>query len=262
MEYEYTNSADDYEAAKSPRGAIAISDTPETSNLEITKNCLPAHEMPRERLVNFGAASLKTSELLAILLRTGTAKMPVLELADHILGHVGYNLDTLAKMDSKSMMHIFNGIGEAKALGLVAALELGKRRQLSQREDNRMILNSSHAIFQLISHELYDLSHEEFWVLFLNRQNKMISKDRISQGGYTATIVDLRVIFKMALLEKATSIVLVHNHPSGQNKPSQEDINITRKIVDAGKILNIPVLDHLIISGRTSYFSFSDDGIL
>lgn len=216
-------------------------------------------DRPREKLLLKGKASLSEAELIAILLGSGTSSLSAVDLAKQILSAYGNNLNELARMGVKELTK-FKGIGEAKAISIVAALELGRRRKESEVVKKPKI-TSSQDVHNLIKPELLDLQHEEFWTLLLNRSNLVIKKQLISSGGVSGTVADPKMIFKTALSELASSIILIHNHPSGNLKPSQQDINLTKKMSEAGKLLEIPVLDHIIFTNE-SYFSFADEGMM
>ncbi|MCL4110623.1 UNVERIFIED_CONTAM: hypothetical protein GTU68_060514 [Idotea baltica] len=215
-------------------------------------------DRPREKLYQKGAKDLTDAELLAIIISSGTKSISALQLAKNILAESKNNLNLLAEKDIKSLCKI-KGIGPAKAVTIKAVMEMANRKRL-QKAKRRKITCSNDSFKELEIH-FQDLNIEEFWILFLNRGNIVIGKQRISIGGVTGTVVDPRVIFKQALEYLATGIVLSHNHPSGNLYPSNADLQITRKIVAAGKSLDITVYDHLIISG-SSYFSFADEGKL
>jgi DNA repair protein RadC len=170
---------------------------------------------------------------------------------------VAGNLNELARLSLEDLMQ-FKGIGEAKAISIATALELGKRRNLSDALERKSI-KSSQAVYDILQPQIGDLAHEEFWVLYLNNHNKLIRSACISKGGITGTVVDIRQVYNIALREKATSIILAHNHPSGNIKASQADLNLTQKIVDGGKLLDISVLDHVIVTEKL-YYSFRDEG--
>jgi DNA repair protein RadC len=206
-----------------------------------------------------GRHTLSDAELLAILIGTGNRKETAVELARKVLQQTGNNLNKLSRMNVKDLMRI-NGIGEAKAIIILAALELGKRRKDLKETKSMQVTGSKDAvdIFQPL---LGDLMHEEFWVLFLNRANRVICKQQISTGGMSGTVADPRMIFKAALDEKAVGIILCHNHPSGNVQPSTADIQLTKNITEAGKVLEIGVLDHLIIT-QNGFYSFADEGII
>jgi DNA repair protein RadC len=216
-------------------------------------------DRPREKLRSKGSHTLSNSELIAILIATGTREKSVLELAREVLRLGKDNLSELGKLSVKELMKI-NGIGEAKAIILAAALELGRRRQaLASRE--KTVIASSTDVATYLQTLLRDYKHEVFAVLFLNRSNKINHFQIVSEGGITGTVADPRVILKKALEEDAVSLILCHNHPSGSLKPSKADQELTHKIKEAAKVFDIKVLDHLIVSDD-GYFSFADEGIL
>ena len=215
-------------------------------------------DRPREKMLQQGKQSLTDAELLAILLGTGARDLTAVDLAQQILAASHNNLHELGKCSLHELQR-FKGIGEAKAITIAAALELGRRRQLSDVQQRPQITSSRDA-WQAIAPLLADLSHEEFWVLFLNRANRVIARRRISSGGTAGTVVDAKMIFRLALEEKASSIILVHNHPSGNLQPSQADLQLTRQLKTAGQAIDIAVLDHLIIA-ETGYYSFADEGV-
>lgn len=216
-------------------------------------------DRPREKLMLKGKTSLSDAELLAILIGSGHRGESAVELCKRILAMYNNNLSVLAKQ-SISKLTAFKGIGEAKAIAIIAALEIGQRRRLSERIEDPIITTSSD-VFELISPIIGDLEHEEFWVLYLNNSNKVKFKSPLSKGGITGTVVDIRLLFQTALEQKAVGIILTHNHPSGKVKPSDADIQITKKIKEAGRIMDIQLLDHLIIT-EYSYYSFADESIL
>jgi DNA repair protein RadC len=214
-------------------------------------------DKPREKLINKGKDALSDAELLAILLGSGGRNESAVALSQRILA-TAKNLNALGKM-SISQLKQFKGIGEAKAVSIVAALELG-RRQRSEDALKLKKITSSRAVFEIMQPIIGELPHEEFWVLFLNNSNKVISKSQLSKGGIAGTVVDMRLIFKLALENGATGLILCHNHPSGELKPSNADKQITKKIKTGGEILDVKVLDHIIIT-ETKYYSFVDEGI-
>ncbi len=217
-------------------------------------------DRPREKLLSKGITSLSNAELIAILIGSGNRDESAVDLSKRILHDASNNLNELGKTTIENLQKNYRGIGEAKAISIVAALELGKRRKLSEIQEKRQI-KSSHDVFELMHPILSDLPHEEFWIIFLNRANKVISSRKISQGGLSGTVIDTRIIMKSALEQLASSIILCHNHPSGNKLPSQQDKSITTKLKEAGKIMDIPVLDHLIVTDG-GYFSFADEGEL
>lgn len=216
-------------------------------------------DRPREKLLSKGKSILSDAELIAILIGSGSRNESAVELSKRILQQNNNQLHQLQKQTIQQLMQ-FRGIGEAKAVSIVAALELAKRLQLSETKELTKI-GSSADVCRLMQPVIGDLPHEEFWVLFLNNSNKVIYKLQLSKGGLTQTVVDIRLIFKTALEHLATALILVHNHPSGQLNPSSTDKDITQKIKLAGNSLDIRLLDHLIVT-RSEYYSFADEGIL
>jgi DNA repair protein RadC len=218
-----------------------------------------AGDRPREKLLSKGKESLSDSELIAILLNSGSGKESAIDVAKNVLKLGQNNLDELGKVSIKSLMTI-NGIGEARAITLVAALELGRRRHSSALL-NKTQIHSSMEMAEYLKACLKDHPYEVFAVVFLNRSNKIKHFDIISKGGMTQTIVDPRIVFLKALEVQATSIILCHNHPSGNLRPSKADEEITNKLKSAGELLDIKVIDHLIVSDE-GYYSFADDGLI
>jgi DNA repair protein RadC len=216
-------------------------------------------ERPRERMLKLGAASLSEAELLAILIGSGLPGENAVELARRVLREAGNDIGQLARMTPQHLCRL-RGIGEARAIQIVAAVELGRRRQGEQKKQSNTV-TSSRDVFTRFYPKLRDLQHEEFWVLMLNRANRIMSEYMISRGGVSGTIADPKVIFNRALLAQASSIILIHNHPSGNTDPSNADRDITRKLRNAGDLLDLPVLDHLIIA-EDGYFSFADEGLM
>jgi DNA repair protein RadC len=216
-------------------------------------------DRPREKFLLKGKAALSDSELLAILIGSGTRNESAVQLCQRILAAANNNLNQLGKLSIKQLME-FKGIGEAKAIAIAAALELGRRRRSEDAVEWDKI-TSSKAVFNIMQPIIGELLHEEFWVLFLNNSNKVIHKAQLSKGGITGTIVDTRIIFKTALEYNAISLILTHNHPSGKLLASDSDKDITRKLQLAGKQMDIMILDHVIIT-ESSYYSFADEGIL
>ena len=216
-------------------------------------------DRPREKLILKGKSALSDAELIAILLGSGTRASSAVDLAKKVLQPTGNNLHELAKLTVKDLVKV-PGIGEAKALTIVAALELGRRRkELGGQEKNKV--TGSKDVYDLIKADLLDIPHEEFWILLLNRANRVIKKAQVSQGGVAGTVADPKIIFKLALDELASGIILAHNHPSGNLTASQADLDLTKKLKEAGKLLDIQVLDHLIVAGQ-KYFSFADEGLM
>ena len=215
-------------------------------------------DRPREKILLKGIHSLSNAELIAIIIGSGNKDESSVELSQRILQSVGNSLNQLGKMPVKQLISSFYGIGEAKALSITAAMELGKRRKAEDVFKRERII-SSRDIYEYFYPIMSDLPHEEFWVVFLNRSNRIIDRMRISQGGVSETVVDIKLILKESVLRLASGIVLCHNHPSGNTEPSWQDDEITHKIKDACKILDITVLDHLILCDD-KYYSYADDG--
>lgn len=216
-------------------------------------------DRPREKFLLKGKAALSDSELLAILIGSGSRNESAVQLCQRILASANNNLNQLGKLSIQQLMD-FKGIGEAKAISIAAALELGRRRRSEDAAELHKI-TSSKAVFNIMQPLIGELLHEEFWVLFLNNSNKVIHKSQLSKGGMTGTLVDTRIIFKTALEYNAISLILTHNHPSGKLLASESDKEITRKLQLAGKQMEIMVLDHVIIT-ESSFYSFADEGIL
>jgi len=216
-------------------------------------------DRPREKLVLKGKHTLTDAELLAIILGSGSVELSALDLAKRILSSVNndlYHLGKLTLADLKS----FKGIGEAKAVSILAALELGKRRKLAEKSESSKII-SSDDVYNVIKQDIADLKHEEFWILCLRRNNTLIAKHKISMGGVSRTIVDPKLVFNMALKDLASSIVICHNHPSGNLKPSELDIQLTKNIHINARLLEIALLDHVIVT-ENGYYSFRDNNQL
>ena len=216
-------------------------------------------DRPREKLANKGVDSLSDAELLAILIGSGTRNITAVELSKAILASVENNLNQLGKLSLKDLEN-YKGIGRVRALTILAALEFGRRRKFSESVKREKI-SSSKDVYDLFHPLLSDLSHEEFWILVLNRSNHVIDKNRISQGGVSGTVIDTRIILKYAIERLSSGLILCHNHPSGNTKPSEADKMITTKMKEAASLMDINVLDHIIICDN-SYFSFADEGIL
>ena len=216
-------------------------------------------DQPREKLMAQGRQVLSDAELIAILIGSGNREESAIELCKKILNNSSNNLNELAKLSVIDLMK-FKGIGEAKAISIVAALELGRRRK-SEAVIDKVKLTSSKEAYEYLRPVLEDLPHEEFWILFLNRANKIIGKQLIGRGGISQTTADVKIVFKKSIDKQASAIILAHNHPSGNIKPSESDIQLTRKIKKGSELLDIQVLDHLII-GDGNYFSFNDSGMM
>ena len=216
-------------------------------------------DRPREKLLSKGLSSLTDAELIAILIGSGIKNESAVELAKKILKAVKNNLNELGKLSVEDLM-TSKGIGEARAITIIAALELGRRRKLADIMEKKKI-SGSKDVFEFFQPVLADLPYEEFWILLLNRSNKIIEKFKISQGGISGTVIDVRMILKNAIEKLASSIILCHNHPSGNLQPSEADKKITTKLKDAANIMDMQVLDHLIITD-SSFYSFADEGML
>lgn len=214
-------------------------------------------DRPREKLLLKGKAVLSDAELLAILLGSGTVSVSAVDLAKQILASANNNLHELAKLSLKDLMK-FKGIGEAKGITIISALELGRRRKNSEPK-KRDKITASTDVHEIMSPYLLDAHREEFWVILLNRANEVIRTEKISEGGVSGTVADPKLIFKTALDHLASALILVHNHPSGNLKPSQADLQLTQKMKEAGKFLEIPVLDHVIFTDH-EFYSFVDEG--
>ena len=216
-------------------------------------------DRPREKLLFKGKNALSDAELIAILIGSGNKQENAVELAKRILLHTNNNLNELAKLSANDLIQ-FKGIGEAKAIAIITALELGRRRRLEEAL-LRPKITSSKKVFDIMQPIIGELNHEEFWILYLNNSNKIIYKNQLSSGGITSTLVDVRILFKKALELSSVAIILCHNHPSGSLKPSKSDLDLTKKIQEGGKNLDIKILDHLIITEK-AYFSFADSNLI
>lgn len=216
-------------------------------------------DRPREKLLAKTATALSDVELLAILIGSGTRELSAVDLARQIYASAGQNINELSRLSVKEMMK-FKGIGEAKAINIIAALELGRRRRLSDSLNKKKVTSSRDA-FELMHPILSDSNYEEFWIITLNRGNMIKRTHKISEGSLAGTVADPKKIFKIALEDNASSVILCHNHPSGNTVPSKKDQEITQKCKSAGTFLDLPVLDHIIIAGN-HYFSFADEGAL
>ncbi|MGZ4034961.1 MAG: RadC family protein [Bacteroidia bacterium] len=215
-------------------------------------------DRPREKLLEKGRHVLTEAELIAILIGSGNRNETAVELSKRILASVGNNLNDLGKLNASELTK-FKGIGEAKAISVMAAMELGRRRKETAIV-KRDKITTSKDVFDIMQPIMIDLPHEEFWLLILNRANLVIKKEMISRGGVAGTVVDTKIIFKSAIEYYASSIIICHNHPSGNLKPSEADIKITKNIKEGGKLMEIPLLDHLIIS-ENGFYSFADEGM-
>jgi len=216
-------------------------------------------DRPREKLLLKGKESLSDAELIAILIGSGNREMTAVALSQKILMDTKNNLHELGKVEVMELM-VYKGIGEAKAISIVAAMEIGRRRAISDPIEKPKV-DSSQAAYNLIAPLIADNNHEEFWIILLNRNLRLIKKIKLSSGGTSATVVDIKILLRHAIQSLASSIILVHNHPSGNLSPSREDVAITKKIKESAKLMDISVSDHLIIS-QLGYYSFNDDGML
>ncbi|RZJ70023.1 DNA repair protein RadC [Flavobacterium sp.] len=229
----------------------------ETSNFQIRQ--WSEDDRPREKMLLKGKAALSDAELIAILIGSGNRNETAVDLGKRILSNVGNNLNELSRL-SLAQLTAYKGIGEAKAVTISAAMELARRKRESESREMSQI-SSSHDVFQIMQPLIGELPHEEFWVIYMNNANKILNKFQLSKGGMTGTIVDVRLVYKVALQHGATGVILCHNHPSGTLKASEADRQITRKLKIAGENLDIKVLDHIIVT-ETAYMSFADEGIL
>ena len=216
-------------------------------------------DRPREKLLHKGKVSLSDAELIAILIGSGSRNESAVQLSKRILSSTGNQLSELGKLSVKKLCE-FKGIGPAKAVSIVAAMELGRRRRTEEALEKKKITSSA-SVFELMQPIIGELYHEEFWIIYLNNSNKVIEQLQLSKGGITGTLVDVRITLRKALEVGATSIILAHNHPSGTLKPSEADKQLTQKLKTAAQSLDIKVLDHLIVTEK-SYFSFADEGVL
>ena len=221
---------------------------------------LCAEERPREKMMDKGAKALTNSELLAILLRTGTGGRNVVDVARELLGTADGKLTELSSMPVARLCEV-NGIGPGKAVTVAAAFEIGRRIAEEAGHEEAPRMDSPHRVYRVMLPIMRHLDHEELWVLFLNRANRLIAKEMMSSGGQDSTVLDKRVVLRRALERKASAVILVHNHPSGNALPSVDDINQTREIGAALKTCDLQLLDHVIVSGR-SYYSFSDEQLV
>ena len=216
-------------------------------------------ERPREKVMANGVQYLSDTELLAILLGSGMKNMTAVELARLVLKRAGNNLHELGRQTLGDLLKV-KGVGPAKAISVLAAMELGRRRA-GMHHTEKIPVKSSETVYNLFHPLLGDLDHEEFWLLMLNRANRILGRFKVSQGGLSGTVIDTRIILKKALDNLASSIIVCHNHPSGNNKPSDADVKITEKLKKAAEMLEIKLLDHVIIADK-SYFSFADEGLM
>jgi DNA repair protein RadC len=216
-------------------------------------------DRPREKLIKNGVRNLSTAELIAILLGSGTKEMTAVDLAKFLLSKANNKLKELSRYTFDQLI-VFKGIGEAKAISIIAALEIARR--MNEESGNEKIkITSSKDVYEFIRPVIENLPHEEFWAIFLNQANKIIERVKISHGGIAGTVTDIRILYKTALEKLACSVIVCHNHPSGNIEPSNADKELTRKLYEAGNIIDVKLLDHLII-GENRYFSFADEGMI
>lgn len=226
-------------------------------NLSIKQ--LAPDDRPREKMLSKGKEALSNADLLAILIGSGSVEKSAVQLCQEILSSVNNDLNALAKLSVQDLMR-FKGIGEAKAITIAAALEMGRRRKPVDFSA-RQIIKSAADVYKAVKHLFEDKEHEEFYAVLLSRANQIKSIELISKGGVSGTVADGKIIFKLALAHTASAVILCHNHPSGNLKPSQSDIDLTHKMIEFGKYIEMPVLDHLIITNE-NYYSFADEGLM
>jgi DNA repair protein RadC len=229
----------------------------ENSEKRLTIKDLAEEDRPREKMERKGASSLSDAELIAILLRVGNASETAVDVAQRLLGQVNNSLNELARLSLHQLTRI-KGIGKTKAITILAALELGRRRN-AEGPINRERIFSSRSVIDLFQPALADLPHEEFWVLLLNKSNKIIDRIKVSQGGVGGTVVDPKLVLKHAVERLASAVIVVHNHPSGNPQPSDKDIALTEKLKNAAQLFDISLLDHVIVTDGECY-SFADNG--
>ncbi len=234
--------------------------TNDTAKKKLTITQLSVEDRPREKMMMHGVRTLSNAELLAILIGSGNTEETAIELSQRILNTVGNSLDRLGKYGIKELTGPFKGIGEAKAITIIAAMELGRRRR-EEGSDERPVIQSSKDAYLYMKQRLIDLPHEEFWTVFLNRAGRVIDTTMVSRGGTAATVVDSKIIMKAALQNLASSIILCHNHPSESCKPSANDKAVTQRIKEAARLFDIQVVDHIIVCGNR-YFSFMDNDLI
>ena len=236
-----------------------MADNEQSYNQSLVIKSWAEEDRPREKLLLKGKAALSDAELIGILIGSGTPKLTAVDVAKLILTAVNNDLNELAKLTVNDLKK-HKGIGEAKAIAIVSALELGRRRKETAAALKTKITCSTD-IYNYIKPQLLDLPHEEFWIILLNRANVVMKKMPVSSGGVAGTVADPKIIFKHALESLASAIILVHNHPSGNLKPSSADIMLTKKMKEAGALLDLPILDHIIFTEH-QYYSFADEGLL
>jgi DNA repair protein RadC len=231
----------------------------EDNTRNVAMKALAEDDRPREKMLNLGRHGLSDAELIALLLGSGSKKESAVQLARRMLSDHSNNINELARLGVNELKR-YRGVGEAKAISIAAAFELGRRRSEAAPLE-KVKITSSLIAYQLLQKRLSDLPHEEFWLLMLNRANQVTQEQYVSKGGISGTVVDTRLVCRWALESSASGVIIAHNHPSGQTQPSEQDKGITRKLKEALKIFDITLLDHLII-GDQKYLSFSDEGLL
>lgn len=231
----------------------------EEQGKHLNMKALAEDDRPREKFAGLGRHAISDAELIAILLGSGSRDETAVQLARRMLAGSNNNINELAKLGISELKK-FKGVGEVKAIHIAAAFELGRRRKDAEPMQKTKI-TSSNVAYELLSKRLSDLQHEEFWVLLLDRANQVMKEEKLSKGGVSGTVVDVRLICKLAVEHTASGVVIAHNHPSGQITPSEQDKLITKKLKEALKLFEIALLDHVIV-GDQKYYSFSDDGVL
>jgi len=232
----------------------------ETEDKRMTIRDWAEDDRPREKMLLKGAQSLSDAELLAILIASGNRNETAVELSRRILRECSDNLNELARLSIADLCKRFKGIGQAKAITIMASMELGKRRKIADTLERKQIKSSLH-LYELFEPHLSDLPHEEFWLGMFSTGNKLIDLKKLTQGGARQTVVDLPMLLKMSIENSASTIAVAHNHPSGENQPSYEDDEITKRIKSGCEAIGISFLDHIIIA-RSNYYSFNDEGKL
>ena len=241
-------------------GALTLNNMEEIEFKHIPIKFLAEDDRPREKLLSIGRQNLSDAELLAIILRSGSRTETAVQLGQRILNTYGNDLNLLGKASINELKK-FKGVGEAKAINIAASFELGRRKKEIEVAAGKPKITTSHDAFRLLNTKLSDLSHEEFWILLLNRANSVVKMECISKGGVSGTVVDARLILKPAIEALASGVILCHNHPSGQLKPSEQDLSLTKKLKESSRLMDINLLDHIIV-GDQKYFSFADEGLL
>jgi DNA repair protein RadC len=231
----------------------------ETNIKHLNIKSLAEDDRPREKLETLGRSNLSDAELIAIILGSGNKNETAVQLSQRILSDFKNDLNVLAKLSLNDLKK-YKGIGTVKAINLIACFELGRRRKETETTQ-RIKINTSKNAFEIFNKKLGDLPHEEFWILILNRANQIIKQECISKGGITGTVVDIRIVTKLAIENNASGIMVAHNHPSGNLQPSTQDIDLTKKLKEALHLFDVSLIDHIIV-GDSDYYSFADKGIL